>query len=169
MSHAPHQSTTQTVITHLSAAGTALIDINPSPGDGTGSASFRFFRSTNTSGTVQFTIFIGDGTATAQHFFSAKASSYMQKETGNLSIGRSTTAITKLYVDQASTTAADSVIVLDQADLSEEFIEFVSATIAEGNSIEAVGSKVLTTTHFIKVLIPGGLIRYITVGTIATP
>ena len=32
-------------------------------------------------------------------------------------------------------------------------------TIGTGNAIEAIGSKTLTTTHFIKVTIPGGLTR----------
>lgn len=72
----------------------------------------------------------------------------------------------KLDIDQSSTTAAIPVLQLDQADVSEEFISFL-ATIGTGNSIEAVGAKTLTTTHFIKVKIQGGLIRYIPVGTIA--
>jgi len=55
---------------------------------------------------------------------------------------------------------------LNQADLSEEMIEF-STTIGVGNAIEAVGAKTLTTTHFIKVTLPGGLTRYLPVGTIA--
>jgi hypothetical protein len=71
-----------------------------------------------------------------------------------------------LSLDQASATGARPVLTLDQADVSEEFIEFVG-TIATGNSIEAVGAKTLTVTHFIKVKLPGGLIRYLPVGTIA--
>jgi len=47
----------------------------------------------------------------------------------------------KLHVDQESTTAAIPVLVLDQADVSEEFIEFVSA-IGAGNPINtaAIGT-----------------------------
>ena len=89
----------------------------------------------------------------------------MQKSGGNLSIGRSTTAITKLYIDQASTTAADSCLVLDQADISEEFFELVTATVAEGNSIELEGGKTFATTHYVKCKI-AGLIRYLAFGTI---
>lgn len=77
-----------------------------------------------------------------------------------------TAATGKLHVDQDSTTAAIPVLVLDQADISEQMIEFVT-TIGTGNAIEAVGAKVLTTTHFIKVTLPGGLTRYIPCGTIA--
>src|SRR3990167_11072582 len=54
-----------------------------------------------------------------------------------------------LHVDQSSTTAAIPVLTLDQADVSEELIEFVT-TIGTGNAIEAIGAKTLTTTHFIK-------------------
>ena len=75
-------------------------------------------------------------------------------------------AAAQLHVDQASTTAAVPVLYLDQADISEEMIEF-NTTIGVGNAIEAVGAKVLTTTHFIKVTLPGALTRYIPAGTIA--
>lgn len=66
---------------------------------------------------------------------------------------------------QASTTAAVPVLVLEQRDVSEEMIEFVS-TAGTGNAVEAAGSKTLTTTHFIKVTVNGDT-RYIPVGTIA--
>lgn len=85
---------------------------------------------------------------------------------GNLGIGNNLTPLAKLHIDQFSTTAAIPVLYLDQADVSEEMIEF-NTTIGVGNAIEAVGVKVLTTTHFIKVTLPGGLTRYIPVGTIA--
>lgn len=72
----------------------------------------------------------------------------------------------KVHIDQASTTAAVPVIIADQADLSEEFVEFTS-TVGVGNPIEAVGSKSLTTTHFLRVSITGVGYVYIPVGTIA--
>lgn len=72
----------------------------------------------------------------------------------------------QLYIDQNSTTGAKPVLILDQADISEEMIELVS-TIGTGNAIEAIAAKTLTTTHFIKITIPGGLTRYIPCGTIA--
>ncbi len=84
---------------------------------------------------------------------------------GDVSIG-ATFASGKLHVDQASTTGAIPVLYLDQADVSEEMIEF-NTTIGTGNAIEAIGAKTLTTTHFIKVTIPGGLTRYIPCGTIS--
>lgn len=77
-----------------------------------------------------------------------------------------TVPLAKLHVDQKLTTAAVPVLYLDQADISEEMIEF-NTTIGIGNAIEAVGAKSLTTTHFIKVTLPGSLTRYIPCGTIA--
>ncbi len=71
-----------------------------------------------------------------------------------------------LTVDQDASGGAIPVLTLDQADVSEEMIEFIT-TIGTGNAIEAIGAKTLTTTHFVKVTIPGGLTRYIPVGTIA--
>jgi hypothetical protein len=81
---------------------------------------------------------------------------------GNNTLSISGTSTT---LDQFSTTAAVPVLVLDQGDVSEEMIEFIS-TAGTGNAIEAVGSKTLTTTHFIKVTINGDT-RYIPAGTIA--
>ena len=74
--------------------------------------------------------------------------------------------LTPTTIDQSSTSGAVPPLIIDQADISEEMLEFVT-TIGTGNAIEAVGAKALTTTHFIKVTIPGGLTRYIPCGTIA--
>jgi len=85
--------------------------------------------------------------------------------TGDIGIGlKNPTA--QLHIDQASTSGAQPVLTLDQADVSEEMIEFIT-TIGVGNAIEAIGAKTLTATHFIKVTLPGGLTRYIPAGTIA--
>lgn len=84
---------------------------------------------------------------------------------GNFGVGV-TTLLGRAHFDQGSTTAAIPTLYLDQADVSEEMIEF-NTTIGTGNAIEAIAAKTLTTTHFIKVTIPGGLTRYIPCGTIA--
>lgn len=81
-------------------------------------------------------------------------------------VGAIGAASAQLHVDQSSATAAVPVLLLDQADDSEEMIEF-TGTVGTGNAIEAVGAKTLTTTHFIKVTITGVGTRYIPVGTIA--
>ena len=75
-------------------------------------------------------------------------------------------AAAKLHVDQSASDGARPVLYLDQADIDQEMIEF-NTTIGVGNAIEAVGAKTLTTTHFIKVTLPGPLTRYIPAGTIA--
>lgn len=69
-------------------------------------------------------------------------------------------------VDQSDTVGAMPVAKFDQADLDQPFFEFAT-TIGVGNAIEAVGAKTLTVTHFLMVEIPGGLIRYQALGTIA--
>lgn len=84
---------------------------------------------------------------------------------GHILIG-TTTDGGQLTVDQSSASGAVPVLYLDQADVSEEMIQFES-TIGTGNAIEAAAAKTLTTTHFIKVTITGGLTRYVPVGTIA--
>ncbi len=67
---------------------------------------------------------------------------------------------------QNSDSADNPVLSLQQDNLSEEFIKFIT-TIGVGNPVEAIAAKSLSTTHFIKVQIPGDLDRYIPVGTIA--
>ena len=84
---------------------------------------------------------------------------------GNIGINTAS-PLAKLHVDQSSTTAAIPVLYLDQADVSEEMIEF-NSVIGAGNPIEVVALKTLIPTHFIKCTIPGGFTRYFQVGTLA--
>ena len=84
--------------------------------------------------------------------------------TGNVGVGIAVPAA-KLHIDQATADAAVPVLYLDQADVSEEIIEIVSAA-GIGNAVELVNSKSLTVTEFIKVTINGNT-RYIPAGTIA--
>lgn len=85
---------------------------------------------------------------------------------GKVAIGGSTDPTAQLRVDQSNASASISPILIRQNDVSEQIIEF-DTTIGTGNAIEAVGAKTLTPTHFVKVKIPGGLIRHFEVGTIA--
>jgi len=71
-----------------------------------------------------------------------------------------------VYVYQDVSSGAVPALIINQTDVSEEMMEFMT-TIGTGNAIEAIASKTLTTTHFIKITIPGGLTRYIPCGTIA--
>lgn len=95
----------------------------------------------------------------------AASTIFCEGSSGNVGIGTKTLSA-KCHVDQSVTDAAIPVLYLDQADVSEEMIEF-NTTIGVGNAIEAAGGKALTTTHFIKVTLPGALTRYIPCGTIA--
>lgn len=93
----------------------------------------------------------------------SSGNSYIQG--GNVGIGIAA-PLAKLHIDQTSTTAAIPVLTLDQGDDDQDMIEFIGA-IGTGNAIEGVGAKTLTTTHFIKITLPGSLTRYIPCGTIA--
>jgi len=84
---------------------------------------------------------------------------------GNMAIGV-VTDLGRLHVDQNSTGGAIPVLYLDQADLGQPMIEF-NTTIQTGGPIEEDVAKTLTTTHFIKVVIPTAGTVYIPCGTIA--
>jgi hypothetical protein len=103
--------------------------------------------------------------AASYNWFTGGTEKMTMLDSGNVGIGM-TSPTAKAHINQSSTTAAIPVLTLDQADISEEMIEFVT-TIGTGNAIEAVAAKTLTTTHFIKVTLPGNLTRYIPCGTIA--
>lgn len=161
-----NDNTSALELTKVTTATTAQLKFDPLPGDNTSNATARFFRDTNTVGTVALQVFAGDGSATQDaQIGSSGAITFFAANSGNVAVGRNS-ASAKLHVDQLSTTAAIPVLYLDQADVSEEMIEFAT-TIGVGNAIEAAAAKTLTTTHFIKVTLPGGLTRYIPCGTIA--
>lgn len=81
-------------------------------------------------------------------------------------VGINTTApASKLHVLSADSLAIP-VLTLEQLDVGEEMFELIT-TIGTGNAIEVIAAKTLTTTHFIKITIPGALTRYIPCGTIA--
>lgn len=107
----------------------------------------------------------GGGTIPFKLFDTSPTNSFVIASDGTVGVGQLVPAA-RLHVDQSSTTAAIPVLYLDQADVSEEMIQFES-TIGVGNAIESVGGKALTITHYIKVTLPGALTRYIAVGTIA--
>jgi hypothetical protein len=159
-----------------------ILDLFTKDGDGTDNTEFNIFgkgtpssitnrerlqiRYRNTNTFEINTEADGTGTLRPLILFTEGNSNQLYLNTdGNVGIG-TTSPSAKLHVDQASTTAAIPVLYLDQADISEEMIEF-NTTIGVGNAIEAVGAKTLTVTHFIKCTLPGGLTRYWPVGTIA--
>ena len=140
-------------------------DIDIYPVDATSVALMRYFRSTDTTGAVALQVMRGNNTNTIQHYLRGNGDSYVAALVGNFGVGASSLS-GKLHVGQESTTAAIPAVYINQADVSEEMIE-INTTIGTGNAIEAAVLKLLTTTHFIKITIPGGLTRYIPCGTIA--
>lgn len=85
--HIHDVSVTQVKLEKHSESGVALIDFNPRPTNGTSDATFRFFRETNTTGTVSLDVFAGNNTATLQHRLGANGNSWINRNTGNLAIG----------------------------------------------------------------------------------
>lgn len=74
-------------LNHEVASGASLIDINPKPADGASSATFRFFRSTNTSGAVGFQITRGNNTTLINSFLGGNTSSYFNSLVGFFGVG----------------------------------------------------------------------------------
>lgn len=108
-----HASATQGLISQFSAAGGSTIDINPSPADGTSAAAFRFFRSTNTSGTVYFDVFIGDSSATTNARIGANIDSYFCANNSQLGIGHSSPSVLlDTRLNNATTNATDVVQII---------------------------------------------------------
>lgn len=132
-------------IVHYAGDGVNSLRLGGSTGSGNAATEIKFYTAANSTTLI--------GTQQA-----------MIDNAGNVVINAAS-ALGKLHADNVGT-VAQPVLYLDQGDVSEEMIEFTT-TIGVGNAIEAVGSKTLTTTHFIKVTLPGALTRYIPVGTIA--
>jgi len=84
----------QAVISQNSPSGSiALIDFVPSPADGTSNAVFRFFRTTTTTGTVQATVHVGDGTSTVNGVIGGNVATYFGLNYGNLGFATSAPTI----------------------------------------------------------------------------
>lgn len=103
--------------------------------------------------------------ATTDEGAASETAIFCEKITGDVGMG-SITPVAKLHIDQFEAGGNKPPLLLVQADVSEEMMQF-SSTIGVGNAIEAVGAKTLTVTHFIKMTITGGLTRYFPIGTIA--
>jgi len=72
------------------ASGQSVISFDPIPSDGTSISEFRFFRNVNTTGSVELTLYRGDGTTTVQHKIRSKGGpTYLCLQDANLGIGTS--------------------------------------------------------------------------------
>jgi hypothetical protein len=87
------------LIQKYTASGYSLLDLDAVPLDGTGDASLRLFRHTNTTGLKRVLFYRGDNTtATSAAIGIDGADSYFQLQGGNVGIGTSTPGA-KLAVD----------------------------------------------------------------------
>ena len=77
-------------IKKVTASGAPIIDFNPLPSDGTSNAQFRFFRATNTTGSVELKGFIGDNTATENFRIAGRGDTFFASNNGNVGIGTTT-------------------------------------------------------------------------------
>ena len=131
----------------IATGNTSVGSIHFADSGDTSLGSIRYDHNVNTLG-----IYVND--AQSLHIDSAQ----------NLGVGV-TTLLGRMHVDQSGSTKAIPTLVLDQADVSEEFIHFIGAE-GIGNVVEDVASKILTTTKFIRMNINGTPL-YLQVGTIA--
>ncbi len=91
----------------VTGTGAAVIDIDPRPADGTSTATFRFFRQTNTSGRTSFDVYTGNNTATINSSFAGNGNSYLNVLTGNVGIGTAgPTAVLHLKAGTATASTA---------------------------------------------------------------
>jgi hypothetical protein len=119
-------------------------------------SGFTFYRDTKYGA---YFIFRSDDIAIFQnHNDGAFGVTALNPSGGTVAVG-ATTADGRLDVSQTSTTAAIPTLELQQADLSEEFINFVG-TIGAGNSIEADTTPPAAPSHKIRVA-TNGTFRYI--------
>lgn len=116
----------------------AQIDIDPMPGDGTSAGTFRFFRSTSTTGSVYFAVYIGDGTNTVQSLFNSKGNTYLNINKGNVGINVSSPQA-QLHV-KARTAATVGLIVQGAASQSGNLQEWQSSAGAILSHVNADGS-----------------------------
>jgi hypothetical protein len=108
-----------------------------------------------------------DATTNSNNYFHADGALAADKAVievvSDAAAGNADSAVVRL--NQADAAGVSEVLKLVQADVSQPFISF-EATIGVGNSIEAVGAKTLTTSHFIMVDVEGVGSLYIPAGTI---
>jgi hypothetical protein len=91
-------SVEQMTLRKVSSAGNVLMDINPFPNDGLGTANVRFFRETNTTGGSRLLLHKGDGTATTHVQVGVGSLDTYFSGNGDVGIGTSDPGGWKLYI-----------------------------------------------------------------------
>lgn len=117
------------------AAGSSTIDFNPLPLDNSGSASFRFFRNSNTSGAVFVSVHKGDNTGTINSQLGGNTDTYFAADNGSVGIGTNAPGYL-LHVDgDAAKPSGGSWTVASDARLKKDVKEFTDG-LALLNKIE---------------------------------
>lgn len=84
------KSANQLEIFKVTNSGAPQIDLRPNPTDGSSSASVRFFRSTNTSGSTVLNIYLGDNSGTINARIAGQGTdSYVCANNGDFGVGTS--------------------------------------------------------------------------------
>jgi hypothetical protein len=115
---------TQVRMDKRSASGPATVDYNPMPLDNISTGSFRFFRNTNTSGDVFFSIYKGDNTATINGQIGGNTHSYFATDNSNLGVGTAFPAFLLHVNGDAAKPGGGSWTVASDARLKKDVNEF---------------------------------------------
>lgn len=152
-------SVTQTSMKKVSAAGSALFNIDPMPLDGVSSAAFIFFRATNTTGITSFDIHRGDGSATRNaRLAGSGSSSYVCADNGNFGVG---TAAPGAKLDVAGHTRTSTLAIGN-----ESILTIASGVITITNGFHRIDTEASAATDDLDT-INGGLTGMILVITAA--
>ncbi len=146
------------------ASPEALLTVKQTVDTGEGGISIGAVTGANN----RFQIYVDSNDDLSFRWAASGATPIRVDEGGSVGIGTSATPTSaRLEVNQSVSDGSDAipVIMLTQADVSEEMIQMTS-TAGVGNAIEDVGAKSLTTTVFIKCTVNGSTV-YIPAGTIA--
>lgn len=82
------KSATQAQFIKICESGNTIMDFTPDVQDGTSDGLFRFFRTTDTTGSVRFDVHKGDNTAAANcRFYGSGGDSYVAGDNGNFGVG----------------------------------------------------------------------------------
>ncbi len=147
------------------ATGNVTTDIEPIVTDGSSIARVRFFRNTNTSGSVEFDIKAGDGSTNNMHTLSSTGVIFNEQgqdidlriesndevymfflDAGNNRIGiQENNPSGALHVNQSGSSRSVPALYLEQADISEEFIR-LRGSAASGVLTQSIVAEADVTT-----------------------
>lgn len=127
-------------LSHIRASGQVLMDLSPSPSDGTSAAYVRLFRNTNTTGVRQLAILRGNGSATSAATFQVNGAGDGLDVGGKMSFSGALTAQSSVAV--AGTWSQP--LIIAGAYLWEDVTNSVLRTKASAPSSETDGEIIST-------------------------